>query len=54
MLAEEEDTVRGVSKAEKRDWMEEQGAGALGPGGEEELPLFLPTPDLVASAGEWE
>jgi len=40
-----------VSEAEFREWEEEQGAEAEEPGGEE-LPLFLLTPDFMASTGE--
>ena len=47
----EEDAVSEVSEAELREWEEEQGAGAEELGGGE-LPLFLPTPDFMASAGE--
>jgi len=50
--AEEENTVSEVSEAELREWMEEQEAGAEGPGAGGELPLFLPTPDFMVSAGE--
>jgi len=48
--AEEDDAVSAVSKLEVREWLEEQGAGAedLGAGG---TPLFLPTPEFMASAG---
>ena len=51
MPNEGEDTVSEVSEAELREWEDEQGAEAeeLGAGGE--LPLFLPTPDFMASAG---
>ena len=47
--AEEDDAVSAVSELEVREWMEEQGAGAgeVGAGG---TPLFLPTPDFMASA----
>jgi len=47
----EEDAVSAVSELEEREWLEEQGAeaGELGDGGEP--PLFLPTPDFMASAG---
>jgi hypothetical protein len=50
--AEEEDAVSAVSELEVREWMEGQGAEAeeLGAGGEP--PLFLPTPDFMASAGK--
>ena len=47
---EEEDTVSAVSELEVREWLEEQGAGAMEPG-EGGTPLFLPTPDFMASAG---
>jgi len=53
--AEEDDAVSAVSELEVREWMEEQGVGAgevgageVGAGG---TPLFLPTPDFMASAG---
>ena len=44
-------TVSEVSEHELREWEEEQGEDAveLGAG---KLPLFLPTPDFMASAGE--
>jgi len=42
--AEEGDAVSEVSEAELWEWMEEPDAGG-GP------PLFLPTPDFMASAG---
>jgi len=45
----EEEAVSEVSEAELREWEEEQEAGELGAGGES--PLFLPTPDFMASAG---
>ena len=50
--AEEDDAVSAVSELEVREWLEEPGAeaGELGAGGES--PLFLPTPDFMASAGE--
>ena len=51
MPAEEEGTVREVSETEVREREEERGAGTEEPGGGE-LPLFLNTPDFVASAGE--
>jgi len=49
--AEEDDAVSAVSELEVREWLEEQGEGAKEPdaGG---TPLFLPTPDFMASAGE--
>jgi len=49
---EEEDAVSAVSDLELQEWLEEQGAVAEGSGGEGEQPLFLPTPDYLASAGE--
>jgi len=49
--AEKEDAVSAVSELEVRQWLEEQGAGAEVLGGEEP-PLFLPTPDFMAPAGE--
>ena len=51
VAAEEEDAVSAVSKLEVREWLDEQGAGAEESGGEEP-PLFLPTPDFMAAAGE--
>jgi len=47
---EEEDTVSAVSELEVWEWLEEQGAGVMEPG-EGRTPLFLPTPDFMASAG---
>jgi len=49
--AEEEYAVSVVSELEDREWVEEQGAGAKELIGEEPPP-FLPTPDLMAAAGE--
>ena len=48
---EEDDAVSAVSELGVREWLEERGVGAeeLGAGGEP--PLFLPTPDFMASAG---
>jgi hypothetical protein len=43
-------TVSEVSEAELREWEEGQEAEELGAGGEP--PLFLPTPDFMASSGE--
>ena len=51
MPAEEDDAVSAVSELEVREWLDEQEAGAEEPGGGEP-PLFLPTPDFMASAGE--
>jgi len=48
----EDDAVSAVSELEVREWLEEQGAGAEEPGTEGGPPLFLPTPDFTASAGE--
>ena len=48
---EEDDAVSAVSELEGREWLDEQEAGAEEPGGGEP-PLFLPTPDFMASAGE--
>jgi len=48
---EEGDAVSAVSELEVREWMEERGAGAEEPGAGGESPLFLPTPDFMASAG---
>ena len=47
----EEDAVSEVSEAEVREFLEEQevGSDGAGTGG---TPLFLPTPDFMASAGE--
>ena len=47
--ATEDDSVSAVSELEVREWLDEQGAGAdeEGTGG---TPLFLPTPDFMASA----
>ena len=50
VLAEEDDAVSAVSELEVREWLEEQGAGAEEPGDGGEPPLFLPTPDFMASA----
>jgi hypothetical protein len=47
---EEEDAVSAVSEQEVREWLEEHGAGAEEPD-REGTPLFLPTPDFMASAG---
>jgi len=47
----EDDAVSAVSGLEVREWLEEQGAGAEEPGDGGEPPLFLPTPDFVASVG---
>ena len=48
---EEGDAVSAVSELEVREWMEEQGTGAEEPGAGGESPLFLPTPDFMATAG---
>jgi len=48
---EEEDAVSAVSELEVREWLEEQGAEAEELG-REGPPLFLPTPNFMASAGE--
>jgi hypothetical protein len=48
---EEDDAVSAVSELEAREWLEEQGAGAEEPDAGGEPPLFLPTPDFMASAG---
>ena len=45
----EEDAASEVSEAELWEWEEGQETEELG---ERELPLFLPTPDFMASAGE--
>jgi len=44
------EVVSAVSEAEVQEWLVEQGAGAeeTGAGG---TPLYLPTPDFMASAG---
>ena len=47
----EDDAVSAVSELEVREWMEEQGADAEESDGEGP-PLFLPTPDFMAPAGE--
>ena len=47
---EEEDAVSAVSEQEVREWLEEHDAGAEKPDGEG-TPLFLLTPDFMASAG---
>jgi len=49
---EEEDAVSAVSELELQEWLEEQGSVTEESGGEGEQPLFLPTPDFLASAGE--
>ena len=46
---EVDDAVRAVSELEVPEWMEEQGAVAEEPGAGGEPPLFLPTPDFMAS-----
>ena len=48
----EEDAVSAVSELEVHEWLGEQGAEAEELGGGGELPLFLPTPDFMAAAGE--
>ena len=48
---EEDDAVSAVSELEVQEWMEVQRAGGEERDGEEP-PLFLPTPDFMASAGE--
>ena len=50
--AGEDGAVSAVSELEVREWMEEQGSGAEEPDAGDELPLFLPTPDFMAAAGE--
>ena len=47
----EDDAVSAVSQLEVREWLEEQGPGTEEPGAGGEPPLFLPTPDFMASAG---
>jgi len=49
---DEDDAVSTVSELEAREWLEEQGAGAEEQDAGGELPLFLPTPDFMAAAGE--
>jgi len=46
----EEEAASEVLEAEVREWLEEQGAGAVEPGARG-ASLFLPTPDFMASAG---
>jgi len=46
----EDDAVSAVSEHEVREWLEELGAGAEESGGEGP-PMFLTTPDFMASAG---
>jgi len=48
---EEDDAVSAVSELEVREWLDGQGAGAEEPGAGG-TPLFLPTPDFMASAGK--
>jgi len=48
---EEDDAVSAVSELEVQEWLEERGVEAEELG-REEPPLFLPTPDFMASAGE--
>ena len=48
----EDDAVSAVSELEVWEWLEEQGVGTEEPDVGAELPLFLPTPDFIASAGE--
>ena len=47
----EDDAVSAVSELEVREWLEEQGAEAEEPGTGGEPPLFLSTPEFMASAG---
>ena len=49
--AEEDDAVSAVSELEVREWLEEQVAGA-GELDRAESPLFLPTPDFMASVAD--
>ena len=49
---EKDNAVSAVSELEVRGWLEEQGAGAEEQDAGGELPLFLPTPDFMAVAGE--
>jgi len=49
--AEDDDAVSAVSELEVREWLKEQGAGVVESDWGEEPPLFLPTPDFMASAG---
>jgi len=44
--------VSAMSELQVREWLEEQGAGAEEQDAGGELPLFLPTPDLMAAAGK--
>ena len=50
LVLEENDAASVVSEAELRGWEEGQEAEELGIG--EGQPLFLPTPDFMASTGE--
>jgi len=43
--------VSAVSELEVREWLEEQEARAEEQDAGGELPLFLPTPDFMASTG---
>ena len=47
----DEDAVSAVLELEVQEWLEEQGAGAEEQDAGGELPLFLPTPDFMASTG---
>jgi len=47
----EEEAVSEVSEAELREYLGELGAGAEESGAGRRTPLFLPTPDFMASAG---
>jgi len=47
----EDDAVSAVSELDVWEWLEEQGAGAEEPVSGGEPPLFLPSPDFMASAG---
>jgi len=47
----ENDAVSVVSELEVREWLAEQEVGAMELDARGELPLFLPTPDFMTSAG---
>ena len=49
--AEEEDALSAVSELEEWEWLDEQRAGTEEPDVGGEPPLFLHTPDFMASVG---